>query len=154
MKELGPEDHQQIVDLVALTMGESFGAYYKESLSTDDSTVKRWGVKERGKLHGVCGLFYDGFYGSDKVWLTWFAVHPEWQRRGLGCYMMEHLVERAGEQGYRWLYVETYDNERFRKANNFYRKEGFRFAGMLKEYLPSGADALYYRKQIYSGGMI
>lgn len=149
LRKLTPNDDKAVITLVQSTMGEEVGQHcvqaFKECSDTPDRIL--WGMFKDEDLVAVGGV-YNGFYSKLRGYVSWFAVANSHQRDGLGSYMMEHVEKLAKEKGWKWLYVETYDNETFRKANNFYRKMGFKFAGSLKNYLDDGSDAIYYVKEL------
>lgn len=147
--ELEQKHAPLIVDLVCRTMGPEVCEHCKKALEgpIDPGRRKLYGLLDGDRLLSVCG-YYKGFYSDKRLFISWFAVDPMLQRRGVGAEMINHIERTVKESGVRWLYVETYDNETFRKANNFYRKCGYRHAGHLKNYLDDGSDALYYMKDL------
>lgn len=148
--KLTPKHDQLVINLVKSTMGKEVGEHCVEAFADVSGCDKRslWGAFNEGyELVGCCGI-YDGFYDKKKCYISWFSVDEKLQRSGLGTQMMDHITKLALDEGFNWMYVETYDNEQFRKANNFYRKCGFSNAGSILGYLEDGSDAMYYRKRI------
>jgi len=151
LRKLTPKDDKKVVALVKATMGKEVGHHCELAFkdAENQGTDKRclWGFFERDRLVAIGGI-YDGFWDKSKAYISWFSVAENYQRTGIGTLMIKHVEEEAKKDGRKWLYVETYDNEQFRKANNFYRKMGYRFAGSLKNYLNDGSDAIYYYKEL------
>jgi ribosomal protein S18 acetylase RimI-like enzyme len=85
---------------------------------------------------------------DDNVWLAWFAVHPDYQRQGLGSQMLVFIEDQARARGFRKLFVETYLHSDFDKARSFYEASGFQRAGGIDNYLPGGEDMLVYAKSL------
>lgn len=151
LRKLTPKDDKLVVALVKSTMGKEVGHHcelaFKEVKDEGDKRRCLWGFFEEDRLLAIGGT-YDGFWDRSRAYISWFSVAEDYQRTGLGTLMIKHIEEEARKGGVKWLYVETYDNEQFRKANNFYRKMGYRFAGSLKNYLNDGSDAIYYYKAL------
>lgn len=56
--------------------------------------------------------------------LVRMSVNPNWQRQGIGRALVQHLIEKAREYGYRRLLVET--NHDWDDAIGLYQNCGFR----------------------------
>lgn len=68
----------------------------------------------------------------DQAELGDIAVDPEWRRRGLGAFMLEHVLEQAAQQGVRELYLEVRESNR--AAQRLYERYGFRIVGRRRNY--------------------
>jgi len=101
-----------------------------------------------GRILGIVGLHHYIWGPEDTVWLAWFAVHPDWQRKGAGAKLMRSIEAIAFEMGYRKLFIETYRNPGFTKARKFYCSHGFKDVGGIRDYLPDGSDMVVYRKNL------
>ncbi|WP_239255791.1 GNAT family N-acetyltransferase [Listeria ilorinensis] len=65
------------------------------------------------------------------------AVHPDYQRHGIGIQLMTYLKETAPTEGYQKLQLRVLSNNE--KAIRFYKKNGFQIEGELKkEFLING----------------
>jgi GNAT superfamily N-acetyltransferase len=83
--------------------------------------VTRWAGP---KLVGFCGL--GPAAATDKVWMSWFVVHPDYQGRGIGTRLLADTEQLARSQGYRWMFVHTFTEARFLAARALYFKAGYR----------------------------
>ncbi len=76
--------------------------------------------------------------------LYWIAVHPEFQRKGLGCRLVaktETLVRKAG--GNR-IYVDTSQRDKYASTRAFYENCGYRLEAVLKDfYAPHDGKVIY-----------
>lgn len=68
----------------------------------------------------------------DQAELGDIAVDPEWRRRGVGARVLEHVLDRAAEQGVRELYLEVRESNR--TAQRLYERYGFRIVGRRRNY--------------------
>ncbi len=104
--------------------------------------------KEAGMIRGLVGL-HRYLWGPEKnVWLAWFAVHPGWQRQGVGQKLLESVEAIARDMGYRKLLVETYRQADFDTARAFYASNGFTEMGTISDYLPDGSEMVVYGKRL------
>ena len=81
---------------------------------------------------------------------TWnlylIAVHPDYQRSGLGTSMLHHIEQRLAERGERILLVETSGLESFEGTRDFYRKCGYEKEACIREFYQAGEDKIVFRK--------
>jgi putative acetyltransferase len=59
------------------------------------------------------------------------------RRNGFGRAMLDHLIARALDSGYRWLSLETGSQPAFAPARTLYATAGFRLCGPFGDYEPS-----------------
>ena len=97
------------------------------------------------KIIGVTGVVHYLWGASDAVRLAWFAVLPEYQKQGIGQWLMDQTVGVSRKLGFRRLLAETYSDDRFARARSFYERYGFEYAGKLANYPKMGVDMLVYR---------
>ena len=85
-------------------------------------------VEEKGKILGYCGLLMV----LDEGDITNVAVKRDWQREGIGNFMMESLIRLAADLGVTTIHLEVRDgNER---AIRLYERVGFVRDGIRKKY--------------------
>jgi GNAT superfamily N-acetyltransferase len=100
------------------------------------------------QICGLVGLHRYVWGPEENVWLSWFAVRPDYQRMGAGSALMDTIQEQAVKAGYKKLFIETYEHPTFEKAHLFYRSKGFRQVGRVENYLSDGSAMLVFGKQI------
>lgn|SRR3989338_7609465 len=91
---------------------------------------------------GVSGLYYDYEDPKDIMWMDYFAVAPEFQRRGYGSKMMENLEKMCRKLKVRMLCVFTYNEG----ALKFYEKNGFKICGRIENYYEDGRPRIWLSK--------
>jgi len=83
------------------------------------------------------------------------AVHPQFQGKGLGRYLLQWLIQRATEADSEMMFLEVRLSNR--KAQQLYLDLGFNEIGMRKSYyrVKEGQreDALIFALQIFSGSL-
>ena len=99
-------------------------------------------------LCGLAGLHHYRWGPPDNVWLSWFAVHPRYQRQGLGSELINYIMDIANRQGYKKMLIETYSSEEFAVARNFYQRHGFEQTGKIERYIDDDIAMLVYSKRI------
>ncbi len=156
MKEMQKEDTGRVVQIIAEAMNENESRWAKETINfhyfckdngKDDGRLYLV-AKLDGKIAGVSGLHRYIWGPEDISWLGWFAVHPEYQKKGIGRSMMEKTCEIAKERGFRKLFIETYSDDDFTKGRNFYEKFGFNKVGEIKDYIKDGVDMVVYGRNL------
>jgi ribosomal protein S18 acetylase RimI-like enzyme len=80
--------------------------------------------------------------------LSWFAVDPEYQDKGVGSRLIDLITEMARQAGYKKLLVETYSSTTFEKARGFYKSKNFSEIGRIEDYLPDGTAMVVFGKSI------
>lgn len=83
---------------------------------------------------------------------TWnlylIAVHPNYQRQGLGTSMLHYIEQILTAQGERVLLVETSSLETFEYTRKFYRKCGYEEEARIREFYKAGEDKIVFRKSL------
>jgi len=100
------------------------------------------------QLVALTGLHHYQWGPPENVWLAWFAVHPAFQRQGIGRDLVSAVEDLATRLGYRKLFIETYDHPDFTAARNFYAACGFQQVGTIEDYLPDSASMVVYLKPL------
>lgn len=144
MIELSTEQCQILaLPLIKLTMGEEIWTKAKDEFS-DSDVSDLWGLFDGDKLITICGL--GGIISKKKVWLGYFAVHPDYRNEGLGIRCLIFVENIAKMRGYKWIIVETYQHPTFELAIRLYKKLGYKEVGYLADYLEDDSDIIYLRK--------
>ena len=104
--------------------------------------------QDKNGIRALVGLHHYEWGPEENVWLSWFTVHPDLQRRGIGTALISLVEEKAKEFGYTKFFVETYTKPDFDNARNFYEACGFEEAGSISDYLSDASDMIVYRKNL------
>ncbi len=72
------------------------------------------------------------------------AIHPDFQKKGWGTYLLKHLIERARKCQAHYILLEVRPSNTAALA--LYRKMGFTPSGVRKRYYRDGEDAILMRK--------
>ncbi len=102
--------------------------------------------RKRGRVVGITGLYGDGYKTPNVLWIGWTAVRPDRQRQGIGTQMINMLGESMKERGVDTLCVET--DSSLIGAQRFYRKNGFKESGRIKQYFEGEQDLIIYSKNL------
>ena len=150
------EDVDEALLLVSTAMNEDEGRWAGDTMDFHFECLKH-GVadgreyfvwRQGSKVGGLVGLHHYFWGPEENVWLAWFAVHPGWQRRGVGRRLLQLIERIALDMGYRKLLVGTYRHSDFDKARHFYAANGFSEMGGVSDYLQDGSDMVVYGKRI------
>ena len=66
-------------------------------------------------------------------------------RRGVGQFVLDQIVGKARERGYRHLYLETGTGPAFEAAHALYMKNGFRWGGAFGDYAATAFNVFMAR---------
>jgi ribosomal protein S18 acetylase RimI-like enzyme len=83
---------------------------------------------------------------------TWnlylIAVHPDYQRQGLGTSMLHYIEQILTAREERVMLVETSSLETFEGTRKFYRKCGYDEEARIREFYQAGEDKIVFRKSL------
>ncbi len=156
---MGEADVAAAVELVARAMNADEGRWANRTMqlhfgcrrhNLDDGRMY-YVCKQNGSVAGLAGLHHVVWGPDRNVWLAWFAVDPDHQGRGLGGKLLTAVEKIAVREGYRKLFVETYEHEDFERARRFYEQNGFSQIGRVRGYLDDGSAMIVYAKGIGPG---
>jgi GNAT superfamily N-acetyltransferase len=156
LSEMHEQQIKDACDLVVAAMNADEGRWAEKTMRF------HFGCKQQGlddgrryfnyriddRVVALVGLHHYGWGPEENVWLAWFAVHPEFQRQGIGSALLAMVEEKAKQLGYARLFVETYNHPDFDKARKFYAAYGFRQAGSISQYLSEAYDMIVYLKTL------
>jgi len=80
--------------------------------------------------------------------LYWIAVHPQWQKQGLGSRLLAFVEEQVRFLGGRMILVETSSIPSYLETQRFYELHGFKEVGRLPDYYSVGNDRITYCKRL------
>lgn len=101
--------------------------------------ANHWLVAEHEPTGSVVG-FAGTMVVADEAHIMNIAVHPDFQRRGIGRHLLIHLLDAGRALGAAAATLEV--RSRNRAAIDLYSEFGFRRAGRRPGYYRDGADAL------------
>jgi len=96
---------------------------------------------ETKKLLGLCS----SWLVIDELHITFIAVHPIHQRKGLGRLLISDLIKRSKSLQTNRIYLEVKNHNETAKA--FYKSMGFKTVGYRSNFYKDGSDALLLNKE-------
>ena len=81
----------------------------------------------------------------DELQITFVAVHPLHQRKGLGRFLFSDLIKRSESLQTNHMLLEVSENNEPAKA--FYKSMGFKTVGNRSNFYKDGSDALILNKE-------
>ena len=148
IRQMLSDDLEQCEAIVRETMGDELADAFARNVGGEEFDGKPYRIVVCDKYNqslvlGLGGVVPDEM-SLETCWVAWFAVSVSAQGSGIGDMLMRRLLERARCQGYKRIYVETYDRPEFRRARVFYDKRGFKPMGWLEGHHPSGKGSTFY----------
>lgn len=149
--------HQSEVEvLIAEAMNDDEGRWAKQTFDFHFTCVEK-GIDSSRQFYialldsiiiGIVGLHQYRWGPEENVWLSWFAVRPDYQGQGMGKWLMTKIQKTARDQGYRKMFIETYQEATFHRAIEFYHHQGFQQVGSIEQFLPDKSDMLVFSRNI------
>ena len=96
---------------------------------------------ETKKLLGLCSAWLV----IDELHITFIAVDPMNQRRGIGKLLLSDLIKRSKSLQTNRIYLEVKNHNETAKA--FYKSMGFKPVGNRSNFYKDGSDALIFNKE-------
>lgn len=133
--------------------------------STPDSSFEEWfsfsAMKEQiGQGRGICikavdenhnivGMIYaqqenptNSIEGTEKWVILIAAVIPEFTSKGIGTGLLQTLEQHVHRSDGKKMFVFTNENDE--KVINFYKKNGYEYAGWIKDYQYGGNNSAVF----------
>ena len=146
LKPLQKQHLEEVIELDQLCFGGLWSLEgYKREIESPNSTLSiiTIHINNQEKIIGL-GCFWAIV---EEAHLTILAIHPDFQKQGLGQMLLNYLLKEAIEKGLERATLEV--SEHNQTALNLYKKFGFTVAGRRKKYYQAtGADALILWKKL------
>ena len=148
--DLRPDDPERIGRLVDLT-----GFFHPEEVRVAIELVQeRLAKGEASGYHFMLAEQYGRLVGytcygpiactRDSYDLYWIAVHPDFQRKGLGRRLIGETEVRIRKAGGSRIYVDTSQRDQYASTRTFYETCGYRLETVLKNfYAPDDGKVIY-----------
>ncbi|MDD4856976.1 MAG: GNAT family N-acetyltransferase [Candidatus Krumholzibacteria bacterium] len=78
--------------------------------------------------------------------LYWIAVHPDFQRLGLGKSLMREFEKQVKAAHGTRIYIDTSYKTQYEDTRAFYQSLGYELDALLKDFYAPGDDKVIYRK--------
>lgn len=80
--------------------------------------------------------------------LYWICVNQEFQKHGVGTRLLQETEKKIINSSGRLVIVETSSNERYLSAINFYKKNNYSVASVIKDFYREGEDKIIFIKNV------
>lgn len=157
LREMQAQEIEEACALIAYAMNPDEGTWARKTLDFHFKCQQHglhdgrhyYTYRPQQRLVALTGLHHYEWGPPENVWLAWFAVHPDFQRQGIGRQLLTAIEQLAIRQGYSKLFIETYDHPDFDRATKFYEACGFQQVGMIDHYLSDAESMIVYLKPLH-----
>ncbi len=140
--QLGIMDLSDCVDLDQKSLNGLWSKSQWEKELTDSKTICLGIIKSKTKkLLGLCSAWFV----IDELHITFIAVDPRHQRKGLGKLLLSDLIKRSKSLQTNHIHLEVKSNNDPAKA--LYKSMGFKTVGNRSNFYKDGNDALLLYKK-------
>lgn len=84
--------------------------------------------------------------------LYWIAVHPAFQRRGVGRHLLTAVESAVVRDGGSRIYLDTSGSAAYEQARGFYEATGYRREAVLADFYAPGDDKVIFAKELVATG--
>lgn len=121
-----------------------FETELKKDHIRDDWTY--WVAEINEKIVAFVGIIV--YSKSRSAWISWLGVRKKFQGKGVGKKLLEHAMNEAKKTKAKNLLVEGGTLPMFKKANNLYKKYGFKDKFKIKDYWCNGDHLIVMSKEL------
>lgn len=80
--------------------------------------------------------------------LYWIAVLPEFQKKNIGSLILKKTEDNIKKEKGRHIYIETSSKPEYQKTRNFYLKNQYLEAAVLKDFYRNNDSKIIYFKKL------
>ena len=141
--QLGIKHLQECLDLDQKSFEGLWAKSHWEKELTDPKRICLGIIESASKkLLGICSAWLV----IDELHITFIAVHPMHQRKGLGKFLVSEIIKRSKSLQTNHIYLEVKKNNEQAKA--FYKSMGFKLISIRSNFYKDGSDALTFTKRL------
>jgi len=109
-----------------------------------DDGRRLWVAESNNELVGFVGLVstIQGIF-----WLSWYGVKKKYHGKGIGKALFEFVLDEAKKQKAKILCIEAGSAPMFKKANEMYKRYGFKEKFRIKDFWSKGDDLILFVKK-------
>jgi ribosomal protein S18 acetylase RimI-like enzyme len=78
--------------------------------------------------------------------LYWIAVDPDYAGQGIGTLLLQNVENRLRDENARLLILETSSGQDYTLSRQFYLKNGYQIAEIIKDFYREGEDRVTFLK--------
>ena len=155
IREIVPEDKEDILRLL-----EATGVFQDHELKVAEEVVQE-SLDPANGYFSLCVVNEENrpvayaCYGptpctSGTFDLYWIAVHPDFQKHGVGSQLMHHIEAQVVRLSGRLMVIETSSYSDYEGARRFYARSGYKQMAMIQDYYRQGDHKIIYGKNFVS----
>jgi len=136
--------YEKDIDLCCELDSNTISLWNKEQWVNEfkKDSIKVYGLELENLIIGIC-VFQ---VVLDEAQINYFAVDKKFRNKGLGNYLMNHLIKLCEELNINRLLLEV--SKKNITAERFYNRFDFFTVGVRRNYYKDGSDALLKEKKL------
>jgi len=155
IREIVSEDKADVLRLL-----ESTGVFQNHEIKVAEEVIEE-SLDPAAGYHSICMVNEENRAVAYACWgptpctegtfdLYWIAVHPDFQKHGIGKQLLEHIELQISCSGGRLMLIETSSFSDYEDARRFYARSGYRQIAMIQDYYRPGDHKIIYAKNFVS----
>ena len=138
-----PHEVDVAVELVVERLSKGDASGYEFVIATAPEPLASSSAAPSSSIAGyVCFGQIPCTIGSYDIY--WIVVSPQFQRRGLGRWLMTLAEKQVAEKGGRKIFIDTSGRPEYASTRDFYRNCGYRIVAELDDfYAPNDSKVIY-----------
>lgn len=94
---------------------------------------KYWvALNKQKEIVGIVGIYFRSCDENEILWVSWFCVHENYRRKGIGNLMLNNVTKYAVKKNKKRLKVYTSNLKEEENAQIIYEKHGFKVVETIK----------------------
>lgn len=118
------EELRQLINVFATTFEEAYNAddTYLDNMLENNSTILIGAFGVADLIGGLVAFEIHPIHGKKEIYIYDIAVHPDYQKQGIGTHLIDYLKDEAKNRGVDTVFVEAKSEDEGAVA--FYRAIG------------------------------
>jgi N-acetylglutamate synthase-like GNAT family acetyltransferase len=127
IREFRKEDLRYVLRILEKDFQKRIAKRARKDISDGIKNSKKFDYLDRfvainnSKLIGICGVYRYKNHYPNSIGVAWFAIHPQFQKRGIGKKLLKRAISKARRLQQQFIFVWACKN-----AVGFYKKFGFK----------------------------
>jgi ribosomal protein S18 acetylase RimI-like enzyme len=150
IRSMSKDDISTVSNIVAKTLSKADSKKAKKDFQDQSNKLyvdgENFVADVNGKVVGAIGYWRLSHHPKNVVWLDWFVVDKNYQNKGIGSKLLNHMTKKLRRKGFKLICCEKSSKDTASDA--FYKFHQFKPEGRIKNYWEDGGELIILAKNI------